>query len=76
MGGMSIWHWLILLPIFIGMILVIAVPIGRILGRAGFSPWWAIVYFVPLLGLAALWVFAFSAWPALDRRQDAGSPQA
>ena len=45
-----------------------AVPIAVILNRAGLSKWWTIAFFVPLLNLAALWLFAFAHWPALDDR--------
>lgn len=38
-------------------------PIGRILGRIGYSPFWSLVAFVPLLNVIALWALAFSKWP-------------
>ena len=42
----------------------------EILREAGYNPWWTLILFVPLFGLVALWVFAFSAWPAdLVRRK-------
>lgn len=64
-GGMSIWHWIILSPIFLGFLALFGVPIAQILRRAGHSPWWTIVWFIPMVNLAALWIFAFSPWPAL-----------
>ncbi len=54
----------------VGMAIIIAlflVPVGRILGRAGFSPWWCILAIIPGVGLIGLWVFAFVPWPALDQ---------
>jgi len=39
------------------------VPLGRILSRAGFSPLWSIVAFIPIVNLIALWLFAFADWP-------------
>jgi len=45
-----------------------AVPVAVILDRVGLSKWWTIAFFVPLLNLAALWLFAFAPWPALDDR--------
>jgi uncharacterized membrane protein YhaH (DUF805 family) len=49
--------------------LLLAVPlwmIGRVLKRAGYSPWWALLVLVPLVNLVALWVFAYVRWPAID----------
>lgn len=61
-GDLSIWHWLIVLL----ALALVGIPMARILKRAGHSPWWAIVYFLPLVNLAALWIFAFARWPALE----------
>lgn len=47
--------------------LVVLYPIGRILGRIGLSPLWALVALVPLLNLIALWVLAFAEWPERGR---------
>ncbi len=59
MGSLSIWHWIIvviwLLPMF---------PISTILKKAGFSPWWALLYVVPIGNVVALFVFAYAKWPA------------
>ena len=51
------WFW------FIMMVALVAYPLGRILNRIGFSPLWAIVMFIPLLNLIALWILAFTEWP-------------
>lgn len=45
---------------------------SRILSRAGFSGWWALLSLVPILNLVMLWVFAFVDWPS-QRRQ--GGPE-
>jgi uncharacterized membrane protein YhaH (DUF805 family) len=60
MGAYSFWHLLVLLF----WIVVVGVPVSRILRRIGFSGWWAVLAFIPLVNLAALWVFAFARWPA------------
>ncbi len=52
-------HWLI----FIIMVAAVLYPIGRILGRLGFSPLWSVLVFAPLLNLVALWALAFVDWP-------------
>jgi uncharacterized membrane protein YhaH (DUF805 family) len=56
-------------------LVLLAVPlvmIGRVLRRAGYSPWWALLVLVPLVNLVALWVFAYVRWPAIDGRPDPG----
>jgi hypothetical protein len=37
---------------------------SRVLQRAGFSPWWALIGLVPMLNLLMLWWFAYNKWPA------------
>ena len=69
MGGLSIWH-LIILVVFA---LVFIVPIVRIVSKAGYSGWWVLIWFVPFVGLVMLWAFAFSSWPAL-RKNSAEHP--
>ena len=59
MYGYGPFHWLW----FIVMITAVAYPLGRILSRMGFSPLWAIVMFIPLVNLVALWILAFTEWP-------------
>lgn len=51
-------HWIF----FIGMVVLILYPVGRILGKAGFSPLWSVLVFIPIVNIIALWVFAFSDW--------------
>jgi hypothetical protein len=46
--------------------MLLAVPIASILHRAGRSRWWTLIAFIPLINLIALWVFAFSRWPAVE----------
>ena len=62
MGGLSIWHWLIVLVIALVIWAVIAI-FGRILNRAGYSRWWVLMAFIPVVNLIMLWVFAFADWP-------------
>jgi uncharacterized membrane protein len=44
-------------------IILIVIPVAKILGRLGFSQWWAAVAIVPVVNLIFLWVMAFSEWP-------------
>lgn len=57
---MSIVHLLVLLfiPVFL------LVPCWRIVARAGFPGALALLLWVPVVNLIALWVFAFVRWPA------------
>jgi len=64
MESLSIWHWIIVILVLV----LYGVPIAKILGRVGHSKWWTIVFFVPLLNIIALWVFAYSRWPSIDGR--------
>jgi hypothetical protein len=70
MGGLSIWHWIILLVVALFIWAFIAI-FGRILDRAGYSRWWVLTLFVPLLNLIMLWVFAFANWPVSRPRGQA-----
>jgi uncharacterized membrane protein YhaH (DUF805 family) len=45
---------------------LVMIPLWRIVQRAGFSPWWALLALVPVVNLIALWQFAFGKWPAVD----------
>jgi hypothetical protein len=53
--------------IIILLIVAFIWPYGRILSRAGYSPWLCIIAAVPLVNVVALWIFAYAKWPAIDR---------
>ncbi|MCP6390826.1 hypothetical protein NL487_28285, partial [Klebsiella pneumoniae] len=65
MLSFSIWHWLIFLITTAPFWLLLMIPISEVIRKAGFSRWWTLIYPVPLINLIALFVFAFSRWPAL-----------
>jgi hypothetical protein len=69
MGAFSIWH-IIILVVFVGFVFLVLWPISKILQRAGFSGWLSLLYFVPFVNLAMLWVFALSPWPALGENSN------
>jgi predicted PurR-regulated permease PerM len=60
-GGISIWQ-LVIAILVMGYIW----PVTRILHKAGFSRWWAIAMYIPLVNLFVIYVFAFVKWPAID----------
>ena len=39
---------------------------GNILAKAGFSRWWFLILWVPLVNIVAIWIFAFKRWPNID----------
>lgn len=59
MGMFSGLHFLV--AVFVGIIFLI--PYVKIITKAGYSGWWILTIFVPLLNLIMLWVFAFASWP-------------
>jgi len=52
-------------------LIAVAWPGARILRRTGRSGMWVVLWFIPVVGVVALWVFAYISWPAVDRRQAA-----
>ena len=52
---------------FISFVVVAALvlyPLGMILRRLGFSPFWSVLAFVPIVNLIAVWILAFTDWPS------------
>ena len=67
MGTFSVVHWLIVL-IVLG---VFVYPLVRIIRRMGFSGWWAVLAFLPILNVIGLWFLALQPWPALAKAEGA-----
>jgi predicted PurR-regulated permease PerM len=63
MTGYGPAHWLI----FAIIIAAILYPLGRILTRIGFSPFWCVLALIPVVNLFALWALAFADWPGRER---------
>jgi len=59
MGYWSVWHWIV----FAAFAALVLYPIGRILARIGFSPFWSVIAFIPFANLVGLWVVALATWP-------------
>jgi len=60
--GLSFAPWLIALAI---VLVIYVIPVVKILHKAGYSGWWCLLIFVPLVNIIMLWVFAFASWPNL-----------
>jgi hypothetical protein len=63
MDAYSPFHWLAGLIGF----LIFVIPAVKILQKAGFSGWWVIASFIPLVNVIMFWVFAFARWPIEER---------
>jgi uncharacterized membrane protein YhaH (DUF805 family) len=61
-------------PVLLVILLVALVaiwPTVRILHKAGYSGWWCLLTFVPVVNLIMLYIFAFTAeWPNLVGKRD------
>jgi hypothetical protein len=47
---------------------VIIVPFWQIFSKAGYSGWLSFLMLLPFINLIALYVLAFSDWPALRKK--------
>jgi hypothetical protein len=62
--GFGLTHWIV----FAAFVVVVLYPVGRILDRIGFSPFWSVVAMIPLVNLIALWGLAVIDWPRDSNR--------
>lgn len=63
MSEMSMNFYAVLAMVF--MSIIPALLSLRILNKAGYSRWWALLVIVPILNVIMVWVFAYGKWPAL-----------
>ena len=42
-------------------------PWAEIFSKAGYSRWWCLTVYIPVVNLVVLFWFAFSDWPTLKR---------
>ena len=68
-GAFSLWHLIIVLI----MLAIFVVPYVKIIKKAGYSGWWVLVVFIPLINLIMLWVFALARWPVEERAAGIGA---
>lgn len=64
---LSFGQWLVLAL----LCAVSIIPAMRILRRTGCRQWWAVFFIIPLVNLIALWIFAYTRWPAVEPSQKA-----
>ncbi len=60
---------ILLILVILSIILVPVWLMGKILVKAGFSPWFSLISFVPIANVIALWIFAFIPWPNIDQQR-------
>ncbi|MFM9433955.1 uncharacterized membrane protein YhaH (DUF805 family) [Janthinobacterium sp. CG_23.3] len=63
MGMFPMKYWLL----FMLALVVPALLFSRILPKAGYPSWWALLAMVPGVNLIALYLLAFSAWPKCEQ---------
>ena len=53
----------VLVLIYLAIVVASIVGTAKIISKAGYSPWFVLLAFVPLVNLVMFFVFAFSDWP-------------
>jgi hypothetical protein len=54
-----------LIFVYLAIVVVGIIASVKVVTKAGYSGWWVLITFVPLVGLVFLLIFAFSDWPVL-----------
>ena len=71
-------HLAYFLPFFglfaIVSVVIYIIPFWMIFKKAGFSPWLALLLFVPLANIIILYVIAFSQWKVVPAQLASGYP--
>lgn len=61
-SGMPVWLSHLIVSLTVTYTLCI---FGVVFLRAGRSPLWSFLFLLPYVGVVALWVLAFTRWPAM-----------
>lgn len=77
--GAVMFAGLAVVIVYVALLVLSIVAWVKIVTKAGYSGWWVLVAFVPVVNFVMMLVFAFSRWPALIeadrlRAQSAGPP--
>jgi hypothetical protein len=51
-------------------VVAIMIPLGQLLRRIGFSRWWILLSFVPIINIVGLWIIAYANWPRDNQTSD------
>jgi hypothetical protein len=49
------------------------IPYVMIIRKAGYSGWWVLILFVPIVNFIMIWVFALARWPVEERASGVGA---
>ena len=60
---------ILIISVILSIVIVPVWLMGKILVKAGFSAWFSLISFVPIINVIALWVFAFIPWPNVDHQR-------
>ena len=63
--GFSVIH----LVVLVLWIVAIGFPVAKILGRLGYSKGLAILAFIPIVNIVALWFLASGSWPNVTENE-------
>ena len=55
-----------LLVVYLVIAVVGIIAAVKVVTKAGYSGWWVLITFVPLVGIVFVLIFAFSKWPVLQ----------
>jgi hypothetical protein len=72
------YGWLVggaAVAVYIAILVVFLIAYIRIIQKAGYSGWWILIGFVPIVNVVMFLVFAFSRWPVLQERDALRSGQ-
>jgi hypothetical protein len=63
------WPEIVIISVILSIVIVPVWLMGKILAKAGFSAWFSLISFVPIVNVIALWIFAFIPWPNGDQQR-------
>jgi energy-coupling factor transporter transmembrane protein EcfT len=49
--------------VYLAILVLSILAAVKVVTKAGYSGWWVLITFVPLIGMVFIFVFAFSTWP-------------
>ncbi len=52
--------------IFLICLLPYLIPIVKVLHRTGYSGWWSLLMFIPVVNFFGLYAFSVAKWPKLE----------
>jgi hypothetical protein len=56
--------------VYLAILVVMVIAYAKIIGKAGYNPWWVLMMFVPIGNIIVFLMFAFSEWPIQRRLRE------